>query len=549
MRLYLTLTTTGILITNAFGQVPVINNNGLMNNYSNVLPGLPNYGIAEGSIFQVYGTDLSPTTVPLQSKPQANLSGVSITVTVNGTTTHPLIYSLSPGQIDAILPSDTPVGTGTISVTTSAGTSATIPIQVVQSDFGLLTTNNGSGPVAGFDANNNGALLGYGAAANPGEILELWGTGLGPVTNDATDVAVSPAAQVFIGGVAAKVLYAGRSSYPGLDQINVQVPMGVTGCNVSVVVQTGNYVSNFGTLAVAANGRTCTDTANPISASLQNQIAQSGTANVGVIALNESTTPTVTIAGVSTGGTMESAFAAFFKMTAAQFNAGASFLSGATTSAGSCAVNFFNTTAATTSAPFPFQFTYLNAGPDINVMGPEGLLTMPLTSNNGMDVYLAPSTAGSFLPASGGTFTFDNGSGGPDVGAFTAKLTVPSPLAWSNMNDISTVTRGNGVTVNWTGGDPGTYVAITGASLGTVGSSTTDFVVGNFTCLAPASAGMFTVPSNVLVSLPTSTQVDGISYSTLSVSNVVGLSTFTAPGLDLGLVEATVGNTINVAYQ
>jgi hypothetical protein len=61
-----------------------------------------------------------------------------------------------------------------------------------------------------------------------------------------------------------------------------------------VVVEAGNYVSNFGTLAVSTSGRTCSDTSNPISASLLSQISQSGTANVGVIALNESTTPTET---------------------------------------------------------------------------------------------------------------------------------------------------------------------------------------------------------------------------------------------------------------
>ena len=92
---------------------------------------------------------------------------------------------------------------------------------MVASAFGLLTTNNGTGPLQGFDANNKGVLLSFSAAANPGEILELWGTGLGPTPNDATGVAVSPTAQVFIGGIAAKVSYAGRSSYTGLDQINV----------------------------------------------------------------------------------------------------------------------------------------------------------------------------------------------------------------------------------------------------------------------------------------------------------------------------------------
>jgi hypothetical protein len=41
----------------------------------------------------------------------------------------------------------------------------------------------------------------------------------------------------------------------------------------------------------------------------------------------------------------------------------------------------------------------------------------------------------------------------------------------------------------------------------------------------------------------------GISTSTLSVSNVTVPATFTATGIDLGLVEASVENTIYVTYQ
>ena len=75
----------------AMGQTPTIG--GLLNNYSYTLPGLPNYGIAEGSIFDIFGTNLAAATVPLQGPPlQTTLNGVSINVTVNGTTTHPLIY-------------------------------------------------------------------------------------------------------------------------------------------------------------------------------------------------------------------------------------------------------------------------------------------------------------------------------------------------------------------------------------------------------------------------------------------------------------------------
>ena len=36
------------------------------NNYSYIINGLPNYGIAQGAIFDIFGTNLSPTSTPLQ---------------------------------------------------------------------------------------------------------------------------------------------------------------------------------------------------------------------------------------------------------------------------------------------------------------------------------------------------------------------------------------------------------------------------------------------------------------------------------------------------
>ena len=98
-------------------DAPVIS--GLQNNYSNLTPGLPNYGIAQGAIFAIYGANLAKNSTPLQTgyPLHTSLGGVSVSVTVNGTTTQPILYYATQNQLGAILPSNTPVGTGQITVT------------------------------------------------------------------------------------------------------------------------------------------------------------------------------------------------------------------------------------------------------------------------------------------------------------------------------------------------------------------------------------------------------------------------------------------------
>ena len=75
--------------------------------------------------------------------------------------------------------------------------------------------------------------------------------------------------------------------------------------------------------------------------------------------------------------------------------------------------------------------------------------------------------------------------------------------------------------VAWTGGNPGTYVYITGVS-----TSTPLGVQAGFTCLAAVDAQQFTVPAYVLLGLPASVGGKGLQ------NNVY--STLTATGLDNG---------------
>ena len=554
-----------LLASVAAAQAPSIATGGVLNNYSYMQQGLPSYGIAQGSIFSIFGSNLAASASSLQSVPLGtSLNNVSVKVTVGGTTTSAILYYVSPTLIDAILPSGTPTGTGTLTVTTPAGTSAAAPITVAQGAFGILTLNQaGTGPAWAFDANNNYAVVGYASAANPGDVVVIYGSGLGPVTGDETkaqtqtDLTSQPIS-VSIGGQAGTVLYHGRTVFPGLDQVNVQLPSNVpTGCNVSLVVQTaskGNTidtVSNATTIAVAAAGsRTCSDPNTGFSSSVLSKCATSG-CSTGSINISKSTVTTqgITVPGIGTFGggttTSDDVSAGFSKFTAQQAAGGV--YSAQVTSVGSC--NVYTFTSNSNSIPnIPgITATALNAG----TIAMSGAASGTLTYNKGG--YDLNDSKGALIPASGGQFSFNNGSGGPDIGSFTTSTTLGAPLQ-SNVNQITTVTRSSGQNVTWTGGTAGTYVVINGFSMAPIGNSTSNFVGAFFWCTAPVSQGSFNVPSSVLLALPPTGSItqQGVSVglpTMLGITNSSNPVTFTATGLDQGVLSGTYSVSNQVTYK
>jgi uncharacterized protein (TIGR03437 family) len=549
----------------AWAQTPVIG--GLANNYSYVPAGLPNYGIAQGSIFDIFGTNLVASSSALQDPTKAalpsSLNGITINVTVNGTTTTPFMYFAihgNPDEIAAVLPSATPVGTGTITVSTSAGPSAAYPIVVVQSAFGILTLNGyGSGMGAIQDPSINATtypLLTVSNSAKPGDILVLWGTGLGPVTGDESklqqqqDMGTNYPIEVDIGGVSAAVSYHGRSVFPGLDEVFITVPQGISGCNNSVVVRhkNNNIVSNVVTAPVAASGGSCTDAALGITSSVVQKCAANGCA-LGGISLTKSTitTQSITVGGIAVAGsttTSDDISAGFYRYTGAQITTG--IYGPSAVSLGSCSVYQFAYSGQNPPAiPTGVVATPLNAG---TITATTPTASAPMTYlNGGYDI------TGSLIPATGGTFTFTNPSGGPDVGVFAgATITLGAPMTWTNQP--TTVTLSQPLTVTWTGGNPGTYVTIAGFSFTPIGSSGTTFAGGYFWCNAPQSELSFTVPSTVLLALPPSGSISqgGVSIplpGQLIVSNSAIPVSFTAQGLDYASLNASVSTGRQVTYQ
>jgi uncharacterized protein (TIGR03437 family) len=517
---------------------------GVQNNYSLLVPGLPNYGISPGTLFIITGKNLASVPVSsitaLQSSASpgipTTLNGAQITVTVGSYTAHPGMYYAGATQIAAVLPSATPAGTGSITVSYGGATSNAQSITVVASALGLDTYyGTGSGLGVATDA-VTGALITYTNSAKPGESLVLWGSGLGADTADSdTTFTTSPHAvnvpiTIYIGGVAVTPGYAGSSGYPGLNQINVTLPSNVpTGCGVSVVAQTGSgstaNVSNTMALPIGASGGVCTDSLLGYNGTqLTTTTTQSGTYNFGDLGIVQSTTPVIG----SSGGLQTVADGIFEQLTYS-----GSTTTGSVTSLGSCSLSVAS--AVTTTGTIP-TIVGLDAG-TITITGPTGAQTL---TNESIPTLTGPSgiyggsIASSFFPTTGGSFTF-TGTGGKNVGAFTTSISYSNPLVWTNMSAITAITRANGQSITWSGGAPNSYVFISGNSSSSTASA-------SFTCYASASAGQFTVPSYVLLALPA-----GTNGSLLVDNSVVG--TFTASGLTTGSVVAGVSFQTSPNYN
>ena len=509
---YTTYTSSG-----GSGSTPTIT--ATQNNYSYIVQGLPNYGIAPGALFIVKGTNLNNQPLsPLNSSAAPGLpltfNGTSVSVTVNGTTVQPAIYYTSPTQLGLVLPSTTPVGTGTITVTDSGATSAPAQFVVVQSAMGLVVAT---------DANYN--YFSNNSSASPGQPIILWGSGVGADTNnddrtypmrqdDLTNIPMT----VFVGGIQAAIAYRGRSQFPGVDQIVVTIPNNVVaGCNVSIVTVSGNIASNPIAIPVAPGNGACSD---PSSATGPGTSPATGknSFTTGVVSILQSTEITK-----ATGATTTQTAGADFVRITGLTGAVASSLP----SVGSCSL--------LVAPNVQFTQTGLDAG-SISASGGGAQTNLPGVANQ-KGAYGATIPT---IPANGEGYTF-TGTGGADIGAFSANLNVPPVLVWTNQASITTVNRGQGQLVTWSGGAPGTYVQIGGQSTIQVG---TGFVSATFVCLAPVGDGQFMIPSWILLALPGNN-----NNGALHVENFVYGQTFSASGLDYGYGATASLTDKGVVYQ
>jgi uncharacterized protein (TIGR03437 family) len=539
-----------LLVGAAATAQPVIQPGGVVNAASNVPDGLPNSGIAQGSIFLVNGSGLGDdnptpmnllqnTTFPLPTS--QGLNGTSVQVNYAGGTVNAIMLYESATSVAAILPSTAPIGTASVTVTYNGQVSAVSTIHVVQRAFGVFSINQtgvGPGYILNVDSSGNAVLNRVTHTAAPGQAAALVGTGLGAVRGDETqatypgDVIQALDLQIFVGGVPGIVFasnYLGRfSCCAGVDQIDFQVPQAVEGCYVPVVVLLNNVVSNMTTMSISSNGPVCTEQGIGLSLSDLQQMVSNNSARVGNITLTRSN-QTLTGPNGQQESQTDSGVATFTNLSPSQF-VGAQ---GALPSPGGCTVQLVNAAAP----PPPAVGAPIDAGPALNLNGPVGSQQLSLSSDG---TSYAAQFGSAFLEP--GAYALDNGGGGssdPAAGPFQATLNAPSSFRWVNESSFATVPRTIPQRVTWSGGDPNSVVVILGLSVDSTGT-----FASVFTCAEKIGAGSFSIPQYVLSWLPANSIATGI----LALSDLVQ-SRFSATGLDAGYFNYQVGFARNVQYM
>lgn len=533
-------------------NTPLIYNRSTTNGGSYMPAGLPNGAIAQGSIFTVFGNRLGPSTgVSANSFPLGTtLGGTSINVVQGSTTVAAIPVYVANGQINAIMPSNAPLGNASLQVVTASGKGNLSPVRIVSSAFGIfsaLGTGQGPGILQNFISQTNQPINSPTIVAQPGQTIILWGTGLGPVDypdNQMPQAGNLPVkTEVFVGGVSAAIQYSGRTPCcSGTDQIVFQVPQNAPqGCWVPVYVRTGGTtVSNFVTMAIGPNANSCSTDVLPQFTAGYIQGKRIGKA----MAVRTTTHEDVgVIAPVDVTSEYHVSFAFEPQVVAFPFNPAISFPPAGTCTSYTEYGDMMNGGALPEMAPTTIP---LDWGAPLQLTGPSGSKTLSITYNLArvgfLDGIISNGILAGTLFLNPGQYNIQ-GFGGMDIGPFTTTFSIPQPVVWTQQDTLETVNRSQPLTLSWTGGDPGQTIAFL---LIAEDLPTNSSFAG--VCIAPAGSSSFTIPADILSNMPATRSYVQQSKDVFYLVALAGTSVqpIDATGLDVGITEfdSIIGKTV-----
>lgn len=232
--------------------------------------------MAQGSIFSLFGSELSADTFDAESFPlPRQVNGVRVEVLAQGMVYEAPLLHVDPKQINAIFPSAVPIGPAAVRVVRDGLESNAEPVTVVRSYPSIFVTSAWQVEQQAYSNHRQEAAaqryidgqpepLTLDAPASPGGDVTLWTTGVfGPRGLDDAPIAFAyrptPQARAFVAGVEAEILYQGPSlCCAGIEQINIRLPLDAPlGCFVPVQLVGNGAPSNIATIAVAEPGQDC----------------------------------------------------------------------------------------------------------------------------------------------------------------------------------------------------------------------------------------------------------------------------------------------------
>ncbi len=528
---------------------PVISPGGIVNAASS--RGGP---VARGSFFTIYGTDIGPavpaqaTTYPIPD----TMGGVVVNISQGSVTRRAYLHFVSATQINGIIPSNAPLGDVQVTVIFNGTVGVSTTATLVDTSFGIFSAASGVGPgiIQNWNSPTDVVLNLPSIPANPRQLMILWGTGLGPIStgdNNQPPAGDLPApVQVEVAGIlvpASGLLYHGRSpGFAAVDNVYFNLPPGIPeGCSVPVRVKAGPTWSNTVRIAISSAPDSCKDPVNPYG-----NVSSTG-GKLGNIVLMRVGMSGQFQAGQAPADVTLDVGGAVFSETKA---GGQLAFSGALNlpPLGSCSSNTrpLDVTSLLGGDLLSMDSTVnrqLDAGSKITVTAPKGTVDLqPLGSNQGTylgllggTVPLSNSPAMPLLLDSGASIGI-SGSGGKDVGLVSVNVTMPIGITWTNRDQINTVDRASPLTVTWSGGDASQMLMIAGgaADAKTKGA-------GGFYCLAPSTAGTFTIPVSILADVPPTRPLTGgpdDSFGGIALVSVPqgNPPKFSATGLDNGFI-------------
>jgi uncharacterized protein (TIGR03437 family) len=246
----------------ASAQAPTVADGGVLNGAS-FTKGQP---VSPGGLVSIFGTGLvshlaTADTIPLST----NLGGVTVTFAdlppAPMLAVVPGVPGQSADQINVQIPWEIGSGTGVVNVmvTTANGTSAPVAVNFAPSMPGIFTAAAG-GQLYAIAVNSSDSSLVWpqGLAstgshpAKAGDVLIIYATGMGAVDHQPVDGGIPSVLAntvatptVLFGGVPGNVQFSGLApQFVGVNQLNVQVPAGVTpGSTVPVQIKVNGFTS------------------------------------------------------------------------------------------------------------------------------------------------------------------------------------------------------------------------------------------------------------------------------------------------------------------